>query len=160
MVRLCSREEKEEKLEREGKVYELQQYRYRKLKGRCCPEALPWDVKKRIPKFLQTEQKLREIAQRELALAEETNQGSLSPERIEAIEQETEILKSNYFLAVRQYQQIRAEFIVLTTVAAVLVTVDAVETVTLHPLVNWELDIVHLNVDVARMLSTARFRIK
>lgn len=87
---------KDERLQRKGEIRKLQQYRYRKTRALKDELILPPIITEEIPKFLRHEQELREVAQREATLENESNRGSLSPTRLEEIQQELLSLKSKY----------------------------------------------------------------
>lgn len=95
---------KEEKLENKGNIYVLQKHRLKKALS-----GFYRDFDERLPKFLQTEQRLREVVQRELALAEEIEKDS-TPARMQEIREEIQYLKQNYFFADREWHQILSTF--------------------------------------------------
>ena len=106
---------KEERLLKKGEIHKLQKYRYHKTRTCTSQNCLPWDplpseITRRIPRFLQHEQKLREIAQREVALETKINRGSLSSARLEEIDEELLSLKSEYWKADQKWYGLREQF--------------------------------------------------
>ncbi|KAJ5569684.1 uncharacterized protein N7459_009114 [Penicillium hispanicum] len=97
---------KERKLEKQGEIWELQEYRRYKTyqfyedsstyHGRC-------------PEFLQTELRLREIAQREIFLEEEIERTGVAESKLEATQEEIQNLKQEYFLAEQKNNRWRAD---------------------------------------------------
>ncbi|KAJ5100283.1 hypothetical protein N7456_006335 [Penicillium angulare] len=94
MVLFGSKPTKEKKLEKKGKFHELQLYRYKMARGEGVG-----DFTYRLPRLLQTEQRLREITQREATLTEEIKRGLESGENIEEMDRESQDLKSSYYAA-------------------------------------------------------------
>lgn len=105
MVRFCSILQKEKKLEKKGKIYELQVYRCDK----SADHERVHNRREHFPEFLQSERRLREIAQREISLAAGMDQKSADEQA--KITDMLEGLKVDYFIEEIKRERLRSGFI-------------------------------------------------
>lgn len=105
MVRFCSILQKEKRLEKKGEIYALQAFRS-KMSGR---HEIAYSRKEHVAEFLQSERRLREIAQREISLAAGIERKS--PEEQAKINDKLDTLRADYFLEDLRRERLRSYFI-------------------------------------------------
>ncbi|KAJ5525626.1 hypothetical protein N7494_012276 [Penicillium frequentans] len=163
-------DKREKKYEERGDIYTLQEYRANKASDDAYRDP--------THKFLRTERRLREIAQREVSLSAEIKEVPVSSDRSQKIEKELLDLREEYFMT----DQKRGRFLdncpsetlirglnlwrshpqwtVLIKVDVAVETVDAAKVVSLDLHANLELGTVPLSVGVVRRLVGSRLQTK
>ena len=93
--------EREKRLEEKDQIHALQEHRYKEYFNRKLANP-----DNHFSEFLTTESQLREIVQREAALAEDTNRSPDDPE----LHIELQVLNESYFLAERRWYGLVDQF--------------------------------------------------